>query len=80
MSMFEALDDPRGNTPYPLPPPGSTDKDSVGTGVEKKAVREIKEWQVIMDHLQTRPVTGPDILPTIPIDERAAEVRAINSA
>ena len=43
MSMFEAVDDPRGNTPYPLPPPGSTDKDSVGTGVEKKAVREIKE-------------------------------------
>ena len=80
MSRFEALDDPRGNTPYPLPPPGSPDRESVGTGLEKKAVCEMKEGQVIMDHLQIRPVTGPDTLPMIPIDERAAEVRAINSA
>jgi len=79
MSRFEALDDPRGNTPYPLPS-GSTNKDSVVTGVEKKAVLEINEWQVIMDHLQIRPVTGSDTLPTNPIDERAAEVCEINSA
>jgi len=79
-SRVEALDDPRSNTPYLLPPPGETDKGSVATGVGNDAVREIKEWQAIMDHLRSLPVTGQETLPTIPIDARAAEVRAIKTA
>jgi len=75
----EALDDPRIDTPYLLPPPGTTDKDSIGTGSESGAVREIKEWQAIMDHLRNLPVKSPGELPTIPVDERAAEVRAIRA-
>ena len=43
---------------------------------EKSAIREIKEWQ-IMDHLCSLPVKTKGELPTIPIDERAKEVRAI---
>jgi 5'-nucleotidase/UDP-sugar diphosphatase len=30
-----------------------------------------------MDHLRSLPATGPGELPVIPVDERAAEVRAI---
>jgi len=77
-SRVEALDDPRdNNTPYLLPPPGTLDKGSVATGAGKGAVREIKEWQAIMDHLRRLPVKSKGELPIIPVDERAAEVRAI---
>jgi 5'-nucleotidase len=53
------------------------DKNSVATGTGKAAGREIKEWQAIMDHLRRLPVKNKGELPTIPVDERAAEVRAI---
>jgi 5'-nucleotidase len=53
--------------------------DSVVTMAESGAVREIKEWQAIMDYLRGLPVKGNDQLPTIPVDERAAEVRAIKA-
>jgi 5'-nucleotidase len=76
-SKVEALDDPRHDTPYLLPPPGSVDERSIRTVTEKGAVREIKEWQAIMDHLRHLRVKSPDELPMIPVDERAAEVRAI---
>jgi 5'-nucleotidase / UDP-sugar diphosphatase len=76
-SRVEALDDPREDTPYLLPPPGTVDKTSVATGAANGALREIKEWQAIMDHLRSLPVKSPSQLPVIPIDERAAEVRAI---
>ena len=76
-SRVEALDAPRGNSGYLLPPPGTVDKGSVATGAGKDGVREIKEWQAIMDHLRSLPVKNPGELPVIPVDERAAEVRAI---
>jgi 5'-nucleotidase/UDP-sugar diphosphatase len=76
-SKVEALDDPRDSTPDLLPPAGMVDKGSVATGARKGAVSEIKEWQAIMDHLRTLPVKAPGELPVIPVDERAAEVRAI---
>jgi 5'-nucleotidase len=76
-SKVEALDVPRRETPYLLPPPGTLDRSSVATGAGNGAVREIKEWQAIMDHLRSLPVGSKGELPTIPIDERAAEVRAI---
>ena len=76
-SKVEALDDPRDSTPDLLPPKGTLDKRSVATGGKKKAAREIKEWQAIMDHLRSLPVKNKGELPMIPVDERAAEVRAI---
>ena len=77
-SRVEALDAPRdNNTPYLLPPPGTLDKGSVATGAGKDAGHEIKEWQAIMDHLRRLPVKNKGELPIIPVDERAAEVRAI---
>jgi 5'-nucleotidase / UDP-sugar diphosphatase len=78
-SKTEALDTPRGSTPDLLPPPGTVDKGSVASVEEKGAVREIKEWQAIMDYLRTLPKKGMDELPVIPVDERASEVRAIKA-
>jgi len=76
-SKVEALDDPRDSTPDLLPPTGALDNRSVATEAGKDALREIKEWQAIMDHLRSLPVKSKGELPTIPVDERAAEVRAI---
>jgi 5'-nucleotidase len=76
-SRVEALEDPRSETPYLLPPPGAMDKGSVATGPGSNAVREIKEWQAIMDHLRRLPVKSKGELPIVPVDDRAAEVRAI---
>ena len=78
-SRVEARDDPRGNTPDLLPPSGTVDTGSVATGAGKGAVREIKEWQAITDYLRSLPVKVKGELPTIPVDERAAEVRAIKA-
>jgi 5'-nucleotidase len=60
-----------------LAPPGKVDKGSVATGAGKDGVREIKEWQAIMDHFRSLPVKNKGELRVIPVDERAAEVRAI---
>ena len=76
-SRVEALDAPRENSGYLLPPPGTVDQGSIATGAGKDAVREIKEWQAIMDHLRNLPVKSKGELPIIPVDERAAEERAI---
>jgi 5'-nucleotidase len=77
-SRVEALEVPRGDqTPYLLPPEGTLDKGSIAAGTGKDGAREIKEWQAIMDHLRRLPVKGPGKLPVVPVDERAAEVRAI---
>jgi len=76
-SKVDALDAPRENSGYLLAPPGMVDKGSVATSAGRGAVREIKEWQAIMDYLRRLPVKSKGELPTIPVDERAAEVRAI---
>jgi 5'-nucleotidase len=79
-SKVEALDDPRDDTPDLLPPTGTTvDRNSLDTVTEKGTVREIKEWQAIMDHLRGLPIKNAGELPTIPVDERAGEVRAIKA-
>jgi 5'-nucleotidase len=78
-SRVEALDDPRDDTPYLLPPPGTIDRGSVATGAGSE-ISEIKEWQAIMDYLRQLPVQGADELPVIPVDDRAREVRAIRIA
>jgi 5'-nucleotidase len=76
-SRVEALDPPVGNSGYLLPPHGSLDKSSVDTIAGKEAVSEIKEWQAIMDLMQSLPVAKKGEIPVIPVDDRAREVRAI---
>ena len=76
-SRVEALEFPARHSPYLLPPSGSVDKQSFATDGVVGAIREIKEWQAIMDHLRRLPVKSKDELPTFPVDERAREVRAI---
>ena len=78
-SRVEALDAPRENSGYLLAPPGLVDKASVATAGGTGAIREIKEWQAIMDHLRSLPAKNRGELPLIPVDERAAEVRAIQA-
>jgi 5'-nucleotidase / UDP-sugar diphosphatase len=79
-SRVDALEMPRENSGYLLPPPGTTDVSSVDLGTGKNAAREIKEWQAIMDFLRNLPVSKKGELPVIPVDDRAAEVRAIRVA
>jgi 5'-nucleotidase len=76
-SKVEALDAPKENSGYLLAPPGQVDPDSIATAAGAEAPREIKEWQAIMDHLRDLPVGKEGQLPVIPVDERAAEVRAL---
>jgi 5'-nucleotidase len=76
-SKVDALDAPKENSGYLLAPPGKLDQSSVATVAGTGAPREIKEWQAIMDYLRDLPVNKKGELPTIPVDERAAEVRAI---
>ena len=78
-SKVEALDAPRENSGYLLAPPGTVDPGSVATRAGSGAPREIKEWQAIMDYLRDLPVKGKGKLPTIPVDARAAEVRALKA-
>jgi 5'-nucleotidase / UDP-sugar diphosphatase len=58
----------------------TVDQAGVDSVAEKGAVREIKEWQAIMDHPRGLPVKNPDELPMIPVDDRAAEARAIKAS
>ena len=78
-SKVEALEAPKENSGYLLAPPGAVDKTSVATAGGNGAAREIKEWQAIMDYLRGLPVKKKGELPVIPVDERAAEVRAIRA-
>ena len=75
-TRLEALELPRENSGYLLAPPAKVDRSSIDTGTGKDAVNEIKEWQAIMDYIRGLPVRNKGGLPTIPVDERASEVRA----
>lgn len=78
-SKVDALDMPRENSGYLLPPPGTTDASSAATGTGKNAGLEIKEWQAIMDYLRSLPIKTKGKLPVIPVDDRADEMRAIKA-
>jgi 5'-nucleotidase/UDP-sugar diphosphatase len=79
-SRVEAVEEaPRAATPYLLPPRHTVDKRSVASTTERGALREIKEWQALMDHLRGLPVKKAGDLPVFPLDERAREVRAIKA-
>lgn len=75
-SRSDALDSPRLSTPDLLPPRGTVDQNSVATIADKGSVREIKEWQAIMDYLRDLPRPNPKELPVIAIDDRATEQRS----
>ena len=79
-SKVDALDMPRSETPDMLPPVGTFDPAGVATSAHNGAPREIKEWQAIMDHLRGLPIKNAGELPIIPLDARAAEVRALKIA
>jgi 5'-nucleotidase/UDP-sugar diphosphatase len=76
-SRSDALADPRRDTPDLLAPPATTDTASIDTVVQNGSVREIKEWQAVMDHIRALPVKSVGELPVIPVDGRATEVRAV---
>ena len=76
-SRIEALDAPHENSGYLLPPPGTIDQGSVATAQRANAVREIKDWQAIMDYLRALPATRKGGLPVIGVAARSSEVRAI---
>jgi 5'-nucleotidase len=79
-SRVDALEEPREQTPYLLPPHGTLDRSVIAALRGGKDVHEIKEWQAIMDHLRGLPSKGTGQLPVVPVDGRAAEVRAIPAA
>jgi 5'-nucleotidase / UDP-sugar diphosphatase len=78
-SRTEALEMPRGSTPDLLPPKGTIDRESVATSSDLAGIREIKEWQAIMDFLRELPHQIGE-LPVIPVDDRAAETRAFRTS
>ena len=75
-SRTDALDMPRQSTAQMMASSGTVDRSSLAVGGSESAPHEIKEWQAIMDHLCRLPTTGPGELPVVPVDARAAEVRA----
>jgi 5'-nucleotidase len=76
-SRVEALEAPHENSGFLLAPPGKVDNSAIAMGAGDNGTREIKEWQAIMDHLRSLPAARAGALPVIPVDARAAEVRAI---
>ncbi len=56
---------------------GTVDPASIDTETENGVVLELKEWQAIMDYLSALPKKDGEELPTIPVDKRAKEARAI---
>ena len=78
-STTEVLDEPRIEADDLQPPPATIDKESVATVAKNGVVRELKEWEAIMDYLRGLPVKSPGELPVIPVDARASEVRVIRA-
>ena len=78
-SRTEALELPgeRKSTPDLVLQRGSVDPASIDTETENGVVLELKEWQAIMDHLAALPKKDGEELPTIPVDKRASEARAV---
>ena len=76
-SRVEALERPRSSTPDLLTPHHTIDKASLATANPDGTIREIKEWQAVMDHLRRLPVNDGDDLPLFPLDEHTTELRAI---
>jgi 5'-nucleotidase / UDP-sugar diphosphatase len=75
-SKVEALDLPKDNVAEILAPQGITIENNE-LDMKPNTVREIKEWQSIMDYLGKLPVEPNQKLPVVPVDEKAAEARAI---
>lgn len=76
-SRVDALELPRQNPGHLLPPPGTTDVESIARIEGNTATQEIKECHAVMDHHRCLPVAAEGGMPVNQVDERAAEVRAI---
>ena len=77
-TKVEALEMPNDNAAEMLAPNGIV-MDRAETALSTNSVTEIKEWQAIMDYLHQLPVKKGEKLPVVPVDGRAAEVRAIKT-
>jgi len=75
-TKVEALELPGNNIAEILAPNGII-MDKAELDLKAGSKTEIKEWQAIMDYLCKLPVKNGSKLPVVPVDERAAEVRAI---
>jgi 5'-nucleotidase / UDP-sugar diphosphatase len=75
-TKIEALELPGFNVAEMMAPNGII-MDMEETDLAINKVAEIKEWQAIMDYLFKLPVKKGSKLPVVPVDKRAAEIRAI---
>jgi len=75
-TKVDAMELPKDNSAEMLAPNGIV-MDQTETALSKNSVSEIKEWQAIMNYLHQLPVNKREKLPVVPVDARAAEVRAI---
>jgi 5'-nucleotidase / UDP-sugar diphosphatase len=75
-TKVEALEMPKDNAAEMLAPNG-IEMDKSETALATNKMIEIKEWQAIMDYLAKLPVKKGSKLTVVPVDKRAAEVRAI---
>jgi len=78
-SSVEALEIPgeHKSTPDLVLRQGTVDRESLVLESQDDVILELKEWQAIMDYLVALPKKVSEEFPTIPVDERASEVRAI---
>ena len=75
-SRVAAVAVPIRATPDLLPEAGTAiDARDIAARATGGAALEIKEWQAIMQLLQSMPVTAGDTLPTVPTDGSAREIR-----
>jgi 5'-nucleotidase / UDP-sugar diphosphatase len=70
---------PPQNLGYLLAPLAKVDRSMSTRGREPPLSTRSKEWQAILDYIRSLPVKAKGELPVIPVDEGAAEVRAIKA-
>ena len=78
-SKVDALDMPRNETPDLLAPAGTMDSSSVATGAVTALSVKSRSGRRSWITSAVLPMESPGELPVIPVDERAAEVRAIKA-
>jgi len=78
-SKVGAHDDPCCRRSQLLAPRETPGAGRVATRSGSGAVRDLQEWQAIMDHMRRLPAAGLGALLVIPVDDRAAEVQTARS-
>jgi 5'-nucleotidase / UDP-sugar diphosphatase len=77
-SRADTLPDIPQSGPYLLPPKGAIEGHRAVHGAGAHSSMEIKEWQAIMQYLQTLPKKSDQGVCLLEMDERATENRTIN--